>query len=73
MDKGIKVTVNSDDPAYFGGHLNENFLQIRKALDLTKEDIVELVKNSFQYSFASEEQKSGYLKRVDAFVADFQD
>lgn len=73
MDKGIKVTVNSDDPAYFGGYLNENFLQIQKALHLTKEDIVELVKNAFKYSFATEEQKREYLQKVDDFVATFKE
>lgn len=72
MNKGIKVTVNSDDPAYFGGYINENFLQIQKALNLTKEDIVELVKNSFQYSFAEDDKKAEYLKKVDDFVNNFE-
>ena len=73
MNKGLKVTVNSDDPAYFGGYMNENFLQIQKALQLSKEDIVELVKNSFQYSFADETQKTEYLRKVDDFVENFVD
>lgn len=72
MNKGVKVTVNSDDPAYFGGYINENFLQIQKALNLTKEDIVELVKNSFQYSFAEDDIKAEYLKKVDDFVLSFE-
>ncbi|SEF59852.1 adenosine deaminase [Halpernia humi] len=72
MNKGVKVTVNSDDPAYFGGYINENFLQIQKALNLTKEDIVELVKNSFQYSFAEDDKKAEYLKKVDDFVLSFE-
>lgn len=73
MDKGLKVTVNSDDPAYFGGYLNENFLQIQKTLDLSKEEIIELVKNSFQYSFAEEIQKEEYLTKVADFIFNFED
>lgn len=73
MNKGLKVTVNSDDPAYFGGYLNENFLQIQKALNLSKEDIVALVKNSFQNSFADEIQKEEYFTKVDNFVENFKD
>ena len=73
MDQGLKVTVNSDDPAYFGGYMNENFLQIQKALDLSKEEIIELVKNSFQYSFANDFQKEKYLTKVEEFVINFED
>ena len=50
MDKGLKVTVNSDDPAYFGGQVNQNYVEIQEALGLTKADLYELAKNSFQYS-----------------------
>ena len=71
LQKGLKVTINSDDPAYFGGYLTENFLQTQQALDLSKDDIVKLVKNSFQYSFATDEQKNSYLKKVDDFVEKF--
>ena len=73
MDQGLKVTVNSDDPAYFVGYLNENFLQILKALKLSKEDIVELVNNSFEYSFANDFQKEKYLTKVEEFVINFED
>lgn len=51
MDKGVIVTVNSDDPAYFGGYLNENYLAISKALNLTEDDIRKLIENSFRGSF----------------------
>ena len=57
LDKGVKVTVNSDDPAYFGGYLNQNFISIQEALDLSKEDVVLLAKNSFQYSVLEENRK----------------
>ncbi len=67
MDLGIKVTVNSDDPAYFGGQVNQNYIEIQKALDLTKKDIYELAKNSFEYSLASDELKEIYLSELERF------
>ncbi|HNW88861.1 MAG TPA: adenosine deaminase [Bacteroidales bacterium] len=70
LDKNIAVTINSDDPAYFGGYLNENLLAVQQALDLTHEDIIMLVKNSFEASFISNEQKEKYLQMVDNFVAE---
>lgn len=73
LEKGFKPTINSDDPAYFGGYLTENFLQIQQALDLTKEEIVTLVKNGFEYSFAEKSLKKKYLDLVDEFVDNFKD
>ncbi len=52
MDKGVIVTVNSDDPAYFGGYLNENYLAISKALNLSEAHINRLIENSFRGSFS---------------------
>lgn len=65
LNLGLKATVNSDDPAYFGGYMNANFLQTAEALDLTKEEIKTLVKNSFEYSLLSEEEKAKYLADVE--------
>jgi len=67
MDLGIKVTVNSDDPAYFGGQVNQNYIEIQKALDLTKKDIYELAKNSFEYSLASDDLKETYLSELERY------
>ena len=67
LDKGIKATVNSDDPAYFGGYINENFIQTAEALNLSKEDIYKLVKNSIEASFADAERKAEMLKQLDDF------
>ena len=69
MDLGMKVTVNSDDPAYFGGQLNQNFVEIQKALHLTKKDIYELAKNSFEYALLDKKTKLNYLNELDAFYA----
>lgn len=72
LDKGIKATVNSDDPAYFGGYINANFIAVQEALDLSKEDIITLVKNGFSHSFANEEQKESYLQKVDKVASGYQ-
>ena len=66
LDKGIFVTVNSDDPAYFGGYLNENYIQCQEALNLTKEDIMQLVANSFYASFLSTQEKRRWIDKISA-------
>lgn len=68
LDYGLNVTVNSDDPSYFGGYMNDNFHAIANSLDLTKEDIIKLVKNSFNSSFITKEEKENFIKKVDEFV-----
>lgn len=67
FNKGIMVTVNSDDPAYFGGYLNENYQAMAKALSLTQDQIIQLVRNSFNASFLSAEEKQEYLDKVDNY------
>ena len=67
MELGLKVTINSDDPAYFGGQVNQNYIEIQKALNLTKEDLYELAKNSFQYALIDEKTKQKYLKELNIF------
>lgn len=67
MDLGLKVTVNSDDPAYFGGQVNQNYIEIQKALSLSKDDIVILAKNSFNYSLLSNKNKEEYTKSLDEY------
>ncbi|MEI7422443.1 MAG: adenosine deaminase [Prolixibacteraceae bacterium] len=65
LERGIKVNVNSDDPAYFGGYLNDNFIAVADALQLSKDEIVQLVKNSFEASFISDGEKRAFLKRLE--------
>lgn len=67
MDKRIMATINSDDPAYFGGYINENYIQIAKALNLSQEDILTLVKNSFNASFLTKEEKASHIENLEAF------
>jgi adenosine deaminase len=67
MNLGLKVTVNSDDPAYFGGQINKNYLEIQEALNLSKSDLYQLAKNSFDYSFLNEDKKQQYLKELEVY------
>ncbi len=71
IDLGLGVTVNSDDPAYFGGYIEENFLALHQAQGLTSEDIYKLARNAFNASFLDPAQKKKYLNELDAFVSKF--
>ena len=64
LDLGLKVTVNSDDPAYFGGYLTQNYISCIEALDLSLDEVKQLVRNSFEYSFLSEQEKKKFLERL---------
>ena len=68
LDYGLNITINSDDPAYFKGYINQNFINISENLPLTEDDIITLVKNSFRSSFINDELKQQYLDRVDQAV-----
>ena len=67
IDLGLKITINSDDPAYFGGQINQNYIEIQKALNLSKEDIYEVTKNSFQYALIDKHTKQKYLKELSDY------
>ncbi len=71
LDLGLVATVNSDDPAYFGGYMNENFEAVQQALDLTIEDINALVCNSIDGSFASNERKAELHQALDDYHNEF--
>ena len=68
LDNELMVSVNSDDPAYFGGYLNTNLIECYMALNLTKENIKRLVINSFKSSFLSEDEKKKWIARINNFV-----
>ena len=70
LDNGILATVNSDDPAYFDGYVNENYLETARALNLSKEDIYRLAKNSFAGSFLSKNDKKDALKKVEKYYTE---
>ncbi len=65
---GLKATVNSDDPAYFGGYINENFLAVAAALDLTRDDVILLIRNGFDASFLPAADIAALHQRLDAYV-----
>ena len=67
LQAGLLVTVNSDDPAYFGGYVNENFVAVQTALDLTQTDIAALARNSIAASFLSDGDKAAGLDRFESF------
>lgn len=67
LEKGMMATVNSDDPAYFGGYVNENYQAVASALKLSKEQIVQLARNSFSASFLEENEKQKMFKKVEDF------
>ena len=64
LDKKLMVMVNSDDPAYFGGYLNQNLIETQVALNLSSEDIKTLLINSFKSSFLDEEKKFFWINKV---------
>ena len=64
LDSGLRVMVNSDDPAYFGGYLNTNLIETSKALNLRIEDIKVLIQNSFKSSFLDEKSKNNWLNKI---------
>ena len=70
LERGLCVTVNSDDPAYFGGYVAANYLAAYRALDLSRADIVQLASNSFEASFLPQAQKAAWLRKVRRFDAD---
>lgn len=71
LDLGICVTVNSDDPAYFGGYVTENYQAAQKALDLSQQQLYQLAKNSFQASFLPSETKQQLIAELENYFQKF--
>jgi adenosine deaminase len=68
FEAGVVVTVNSDDPAYFGGYVNENYRAIQQAFALGAAELAQLAKNSFAASFLSDDDKKERIAEVDAYA-----
>jgi adenosine deaminase len=66
---GLRVTVNSDDPAYFGGYVNDNFTASQQALNLSRDELRQLAKNSFLASFIAEADKQRFCAALDAYCS----
>jgi adenine deaminase len=69
LDAGLSVSINSDDPSYFGGYLNDNFLALNAAFDLTRDQALTLAGNGFSASFASDSHKSRFRELLGAYAA----
>ena len=69
---GIKVTINSDDPAYFGGYVNDNFIACVEALGLTEEEVIKLARNSIEASWLDAARRDVLLAQIDATAAEWR-
>ena len=69
LDLGMLATVNSDDPSYFGGYMNDNFIAIYEALNLSKKDLITLAKNGFIASFLSDQEKQKHIDSIDRYTS----
>lgn len=68
LDLGLRVTINSDDPAYFPGYVQENLIAIQEALDLSREELVQLQRNAFEISWLPRHVKDAYLAELNAYA-----
>ena len=71
LELGLRATINSDDPAYFGGYVNQNYRETAAAVGLTRDEIIALARNSFTGSFLSSEEQAEHLQDIDKAVAAF--
>ncbi len=70
LDLGVKVTINSDDPAYFGGYILANYLAAAEGLDLSRQDLVQLARNSIEATFMTVAQKSALLEELESLASE---
>ncbi|MDC1447200.1 adenosine deaminase [Candidatus Thioglobus sp.] len=70
LDLGVCVTVNSDDPSYFGGYMTENFLALYDSLELSRDQAISLIKNSIDASFAEDSRKKELSNLLQTYIAD---
>ncbi len=68
LDQGVRATINSDDPAYFRGYVNENLNAVQVAASLTRDDLVRLARNSFEIGWLDQEERIAFLDAVDAYA-----
>lgn len=68
LNKGLKASINSDDPAYFGGHMINNYTAMAQALDLSKDELAEFAKISFETSFLPEEEKQKKISEIESYL-----
>jgi adenosine deaminase len=69
LDAGVRATINSDDPAYFPGYVNENFAAVQQAVNLRRDEIVQLARNAFTISWLEPEDRNRYVDSLEAYAA----
>ena len=69
LDKGLIATIHSDDPAYFGGYMNENYYETAKALNLNKSQLMQLAINAFEASWLSAARKEEHINQVKEYFS----
>jgi len=67
LDRGVRVTVNSDDPAYFPGYMNENLVAVQEAVGLTRDQLVQLARNAFTIAWLDDAGKARYLATLETY------
>jgi adenosine deaminase len=72
LDLGLCVTVNSDDPAYFGGYIFQNYVAVTEALNLDKNYLYQIAKNSFDASFLTQEEKQKFITELDHYMSEYK-
>ncbi len=68
LRQGVRVTINSDDPAYFGGYMTDNFMAVAQSHDVTQQEMVQFTQNAIEASFISNQEKQQLLAKLHAFV-----
>jgi len=68
LQRGLCVTINSDDPAYFGGYLNENYLAVHRELGMSAQELAQLARNSFEASFLAPTHKQHWFTAIDEYL-----
>jgi adenosine deaminase len=69
LDLGLRVTINSDDPAYFPGYVQENLVAIADTLELTRAELVTLQRNAFEIAWLPRDARDAYLAELDAYAS----
>lgn len=72
LREGVKVTLNSDDPAYFGGYIGKNYVDYAAKSGVSTAEMIQIAKNSFDVSWISDEEKAKYFAAIDEYVASFE-
>ncbi len=69
LDRGMRATVNSDDPAYFPGYVNENLGAVTAAAGLDRDELLQLARNSFEIAWLADDERARYLAALDEYAA----